>query len=89
MTQENKNAFDIATLQISVEKLIAKLDGVITRVDNFIKFAEEALSWNRQIIKWLLAVVCIIALGKSALEMGKQTVKDMIVSTPMHTEVIK
>ncbi len=40
-------------------------------------FAKDSLEWNRQIIKWLLAVVCIIALGNSALDFGKKALKDI------------
>jgi hypothetical protein len=51
---------------------------VAEKTDALLTFSQDALSWHRQIIKWLLAVVCIIALGKSALDMGKQALLDAL-----------
>ena len=33
---------------------------------------ETLIQLNRDIIKWLLVVVCVIALGRSALDVGRE-----------------
>lgn len=51
-----------------VEPLTASIKILIERTDTLI-------SLNRDIIKWLLIVVCIIALGRSAFDVGKDLLK--------------
>lgn len=47
----------VSTLTTSIEVLVAKMDTLI--------------QMNRDVIRWLLIVVCIIALGRSAFDVGK------------------
>lgn len=49
---------DIHSLTNAINLLVEKTDMLI--------------SMNREIIRWLLIVVCVIALGKSALDVGRE-----------------
>ena len=46
-------------------ELTASIKVLVERIDTLIQL-------NRDIIKWLLVVVCIIALGRSALDVSKE-----------------
>jgi len=49
---------DITRLSQSIELLVERMDSLI--------------QLNRDIIRWLLVVVCIIALGRGALDVGNE-----------------
>lgn len=47
------------------------LDGVTKAILVLTEKIDTLIQLNRDIIKWLLIVVCIIALGRSAMDLGK------------------
>lgn len=47
------------------------LDGVTKAILVLTEKIDTLIQLNRDIIKWLLVVVCIIALGRSAIDLGK------------------
>ena len=47
------------------------LEGVTQAILVLTEKVDTLISLNRDIIKWLLIVVCVIALGRSALDVGK------------------
>lgn len=49
---------------LDVESLTSTIRVLTEKIDTLIQL-------NRDIIKWLLVVVCIIALGRSAFDVGK------------------
>lgn len=60
--------------QPQLDELAASIKILAEKIEVLCNFADTAISWNRQIIKWLLTVVCIIALGRSALDLGRSVV---------------
>lgn len=55
---------DVNAFTLSIEKLNE-------RINSMIALQSELLIWHKQVIRWLLGVVCIIALGKSAIDFGR------------------
>lgn len=47
------------------------LEGVTQAILVLTEKVDTLIQLNREIIKWLLIVVCVIALGRSALDVGK------------------
>jgi len=60
-----------------IERLITSIQLMAEKVDNLIKF-------QRDVTKWLLVVVCVIALGRSALDLGKTLLSDLTLPAKAH-----
>ena len=63
---------EVGELTSSIKVLCEKTDTLITL--------------NRDIIKWLLIVVCIIALGRSAFDVGKDLLTHAVTSVSAETK---
>ncbi len=63
-----------------IERLITSIQLMAEKVDNLIKF-------QRDVTKWLLVVVCVIALGRSALDLGKSMLTDFHTPAKAHEVV--
>jgi len=56
--------------QPELNKLTASIDLLSQKI-------EQLLDLHRVIIRWLLVVVCVIALGRSAIDLGHGFLKDV------------
>ena len=54
--------------------LDAELSDLASSIKVLAERVEGLISLNRDVIKWLLIVVCLIALGRSALDITKEIV---------------
>ena len=51
--------------------LAPEIEALTTSISLLVQKTDNLISLNRDIIRWLLIVVCVIALGRSALDVGK------------------
>ena len=63
---------------IAPEKLISLMEVLVNKVDTLINL-------HRDIIRWMLIVICVIALGRSAFDVGREIFVKGIVA-PAHAE---
>ena len=70
---------DTCPAEAELRELTGSVKVLVQKVDNLIAL-------NRDIIKWLLIVVCIIALGRSAFDLSRDLFEH--VAEPLKAEVL-
>jgi hypothetical protein len=77
MERPNSHDRSSCPIQPDLDRLTGAIEILVAKMENLLQL-------NREIIRWLLIVVCVIALGRSAFDVSKDLLER--VTSPVRTE---